>query len=304
MKSRIHYARQSALLLTFPQQMSIAGTMRDGWALRHSKRVSDVPDAHSGFSFCVRRLRWLLCDMIHRLGIHHLLVVCALLAAPSHSDAQLEPAVGTSKLEQILPLLSEAQSLQGRKRYIDALFKLDDAEKLAPERAEIYNIRGAIYLAAMLRDAKIAREQFTKARELQPTEMPPYFNLGEVDFVQQNWPDAQATFEDVLRRFPKLPLHVHHLVLFKILVSMAQQDKLADAEKLLVEHFTFLDDTPAYYFAKAVLAKRRNAERDCNDWLTKAQIIFKPNATSSYLDTLMESHIVDSLSVPNAGDSQ
>lgn len=242
--------------------------------------------------------------MIHRPVFSLLLVVCALLAVPEHGHAQSAPLAGTSKLEQIMPLLSEAQSLQGRKRYIDALFKLEEAEKLAPERAEVYNIRGAIYLAIMLRDANVAREQFSKARDLQPSEMPPYFNLGEVEFVQQHWADAQAKFEDVLKRFPKLPMHVHHLVLFKVLVCMAQQDKLDDAEKLLSEHFTFLDDTPAYYFAKAVLAKRRNAERDCNDWLTKAQIIFKANATSSYLDTLMESHIVDSLSVPNAGESQ
>jgi tetratricopeptide (TPR) repeat protein len=213
------------------------------------------------------------------------------------------PAQAQSTPDQINSLLTEAQSLQGRKRFLDAFAKLDEAEKIDPKRGEIYNIRGAIYLAAQVRDVDKARAEFTKARALHPDAMPPQFNLAETDFVSAKWPDAEKSFGALLTTFPKLPSNVRHLVIFKVLVSQVKQDKLDEAEKTLADNFTFMDDTPAYYFAKAVIALQRKDERSGNDWLTKAQIIFKQRETSSYLDSMMESHYIDSLSVTKPEES-
>ena len=63
------------------------------------------------------------------------------------------------------------------------------------------------------------------------------------------------------------------------------------------DHFTFMDDTPAYYFSKAVAALQQKDEKTGNAWLTKAQVIFTKADTNAYLDTLMEGHYLDSLSV-------
>lgn len=220
------------------------------------------------------------------------LLLLAACAAPSMLPAQAD------KTEQkVVDLLVEAQSLQGRKRYVDALAKLQEAESLAPARPEIYNVRGAIYLAAPTRDLDKAREQFTKARALNSAEMPPYFNLGEVDFVGGRWPECEQAFSEVLAKFPKLPASVRHLVLFKVLVAKVKQNKLDEAEKLLADSFTFMDDTPAYYFSKAVIAFQKKDDKTANDWLAKGQIIFKGEPSSAYLDSLMEAHYIDSLAV-------
>lgn len=199
--------------------------------------------------------------------------------------------------QKVVALLSEAQSLQARKRYVDALTKLDEAEAIAPSRAEIYNIRGAIYLAAPTRDLNKAREQFHKARALKPEEMPPYFNLAEVEFVAGQWPECEKAFAEVLTKFPKLPASVRHLIAFKVLLAKVKQEKFEEAEKLLADSFTFMDDTPAYYFSKAVIAFQKKDAKTANDWLTKGQIIFKGDASSAYVDSLMESHYIDSLAV-------
>jgi tetratricopeptide (TPR) repeat protein len=227
-----------------------------------------------------------------------LALLCCLLTAPA-----LLAADTNSEGEKINVLLAEAQSLQGRKRYIDAFAKLDEAEKLDPKRAEIYNIRGAIHLAQQVRDVKLAREQFEKARDLQPDAMPPYFNLAEVEFVRRDWPGVEVAFKDLLKRFPKLQQGIHHLVLFKVFIATVKQDKVADAEKFLAEHYTFMDDTPAYYFAKAVLAKHAKRDQEGNDWLTKGQLIFKGDASHAYVDSLMEAGFIDTLQAPAGADS-
>ncbi len=201
---------------------------------------------------------------------------------------------------KLATLLADAQSLQQYKRYFDALAKLDEAEQIDPKRAEIYNTRGAIYLAMPARDEKDlnkAREQFAKASALRPDDMPPYFNLAEVEFVSGKWPEAERAFDNILAKFPKLPNPLHHLVLFKKLVTLTKQDKLAEAEKLLTGHFSFMDDTPAYYFGKAAIAWQKKDAATGNQWLAKGRLIFKPQDASPYLDSLAEAHYIDSLSV-------
>ena len=199
----------------------------------------------------------------------------------------------------MVALLSEAQSLQGRKRYVDALAKLEEAEMVDPQRPEIYNIRGAIYLAAPVRDLGKAREQFTQATALKGDEMPPWFNLAEVEFVGGKWPACEKAFGDLLTKFPKLPTSVRHLVLFKMLVAKVKQDKLGEAEQMITDNFTFMDDTPAYYFAQAALEFHKDDKVKGQEWVTKVNQIFKNGENVPYLDTLMEAHWIPSLSVPD-----
>ena len=205
---------------------------------------------------------------------------------------------------EIDKLISEAQSLQMRKRYTDALAKLDEAEKLDAKRGEIYNVRGGIYVTAQLRDLERARAEFIKARDLLPGTLPPVFNLAEVDFVKHDWAAAEAAFKALLAQFPKLPAAAQHLVLFKTLVCLVKQDKIAEAQKLLEEHFTFMDDTPAYYFSKAILALQAKDTQKGNEWLFKGQKIFKPPHSTAYVDALVEARYIDELTLGKPDDAQ
>ncbi|MDB6137221.1 MAG: tetratricopeptide repeat [Verrucomicrobiaceae bacterium] len=212
-------------------------------------------------------------------------------AAPAEEKTAETPAV------KFNAVIREAQVLQQRKRFLDALMKLDEAEKIDPARAEIYNIRGAVYLSSQMRDFDKARAEFNKAREFDPEALPARFNLAEADFIQGRFAAGEKAFAGVLEKFPKLPISVRHMVLFKQIVCGLKQNKVAQAERLMNDNFTFMDDTPAYYFSKATVALQQKDEKTGNAWLRKSQVIFKKDDSSAYLDTLMEGHYLDSLAV-------
>jgi len=226
--------------------------------------------------------------------------LAALLAVPSLGLAQptTAPATDDGVKKQVTELLGEAYNLQTRKRFVDALSKLSEAEALDPKNPEVYNLRGSIYLGAQIRDIALARADFKKAKELSPDQVPPFFNLAETDFVAGDFAAAEAAFTALIEKFPRMPMSMRHLVHFKILVSMAKQQKLKEGEAYLAKHFGFLDDTPAYYFAKGVLAIENKRTAEGNEWMAKAQIIFKKPDNAPYLDSLMESQYIHSIDIP------
>jgi tetratricopeptide (TPR) repeat protein len=226
--------------------------------------------------------------------------LAAVLAVPSLGLAQsaTPPAAEDAVKKQVTELLGEAYNLQTRKRFVDALTKLGEAEALDPENPEVYNLRGSIYLGAQIRNVELARADFNKAKELSPDQIPPFFNLAETEFVAGNFAAAETSFTGLVEKFPRMPLSMRHLVHFKILVSMAKQQKLTEGEAYLAKHFGFLDDTPAYYFAKGVLAIENKRATEGNEWMAKAQIIFKKPDNAPYLDSLMESHYIHSIDIP------
>jgi len=234
-----------------------------------------------------------------------LLALLTLLVAPV-SDAQTpaQPSKPVSpEAQKALELMQEAYGLQNRKRYLDALMKLDEAEKLTPANPEIFNLRGSIFLSAQMRDIEKARAEFSKSQELQPEALPPRFNLAELEFVAGNFLAAERAFRGILQKFDTLPQPMRHMIQFKVLVALVKQKKVAEAESELKANFDFLDETPAYYFSKAVLALADGKEREGNEWLAKAQIIYKKPENLPYLDSLMETGYIHSVDIPTAAGS-
>lgn len=200
--------------------------------------------------------------------------------------------------------IQELQELQQKHRYVEAVTKLDELEAKHPDRPEFHNIRGSLYMSPALRDLDKAGECFDKALKLSPNELPPHFNKAELQLVKHDWPAAEAAFQQVLQKFPKLPLQVRHVVIFKLLVSEVKQGKIADAEKILSEHFTFMDDTPAYYFSKSAIAFQKKDEAQAHDWVKRAGGIFKQEEIAAYFDTLMEVRWVPNIGLPDTPKSE
>ncbi len=194
----------------------------------------------------------------------------------------------------------EIQELQQTNRFTEAIQKLDDLEEKYPDRAELVNMRGSLYMSNALRDLDKANEAFQRALQLSPDEFRIHFNLAEVQFVKHEWAKAAAAFQKMLDQFPKMPLAYRHMVLFKRLVCEVKQDQIAQAEKTLSDHFTFMDDTPAYYYSKAAVAFQRKAEAEAKDWISRANGIFKAQESHPYVDTLIEARWIPHLGVPEA----
>lgn len=194
----------------------------------------------------------------------------------------------------------EIQELQQKNRFSEALQKLDELEEKYPDRSELVNMRGSLYMTNALRDLDQANEAFQRALKLSPDEFRIHFNLAEVQFVKHDWAAASAAFQKLLDQFPKIPQAYRHMVIFKRLVCEVKQDQMSQAEKTLSEHFTFMDDTPAYYYSKAAVAFQRKAETEAKDWLSRAEGIFKAAESAPYVDTLIEARWIPHLGIPEA----
>jgi len=201
---------------------------------------------------------------------------------------------------ELQKLLGEAQDLQGRHRYFDALAKLDEAERIAPKDGNVFNIRGAIYLVPAVREFDKAEEQFKKALAIDPSALAPQFNLAELLFVKHSFPEAEVAFLKLLNDFPKIQMQVRHLIVFKALASQTLQGKIKEAEATQKTYFTFMDDTPAYYFAKASVAFGNKKDDEAKEWMEKANAIFKPQENAPYLDSLMEARLIPNIMLPPA----
>ena len=224
--------------------------------------------------FCLLATLWILA------GIS----VAQQAAAPLPADVMLQ--------------IQEVQELQVKQRYVEAMTKLDDLEARYPDRPELLNMRGSLYLTPALRDFAKAEEMFDKALKIAPNEFPLHFNKAELLFVKHDWPAAAKAFQKLLDDTPKLPMAYRHMVLFKRLVCEAKQDQIAAAEKTLADNFTFMDDSPAYYFGKAAIAFQKKEEAAAQDWVKRAGGIFKPAENSAYIDSFMEARWMPNIGLP------
>jgi Flp pilus assembly protein TadD len=230
--------------------------------------------------------------LVRKIGIVSLMVLlgqsAGIVCGADAADAKLRS------------LLGEAQSLQARHQYVDALLKLEELEKTYPDSADLFNIRGSILLAPSIRDFAAAEKAFQKAESLQPGGLAPMFNLGEVYFVKHDWAEAKRRFEKVRDAFPAANLAVRHLVMFKLVLCELKLEQVAAAEAIIASQFTFMDDTPAYYLSKAAVAFQKKDEAAANEWVDKARAIFGENQTVSYVDSLMEARWVVNIGLPPA----
>lgn len=198
--------------------------------------------------------------------------------------------------EKLRAIVSDVQELHAKKQFFEALEKLKSAEALAPENPLIPNIRGSIYTG--MRDFEKAKEAFEKAHTMLPDAFEPEFNLAELLYVQQRYAEAETAFAKIVEKHVKLREEVRHLAIFKEIVCELKLKKTAEAEKN-AKAFSFIDDTPAYYFTKAAFFFAAENEQGGREWLGKATSIFKPAQNAVYIDSLMEAKWIPSLTVPD-----
>ena len=183
-------------------------------------------------------------------------------------------------------------------KFTDALEKLDEVEALAPDTPHLPNLRGTIYLAPQLRDLDKAAALFDEAIRRSPGDMVPLFHKAELLYVRHDWQAAHVAFEKLLTDFPKTPMSIRHMILFKRLVCEVKLERLGDAEKTLKDSFTFMDDTAAYYYAQAALAFGRKDEAKAKEWLARAEGIYKKEDRTTYEDSLMEARWLPNIGLP------
>lgn len=216
-------------------------------------------------------------------------------AAP---EAKKSPPVS----EEVIKLLVEARELRLKHHYTESLLKLDEAEKLAPELPDIYALRGDIYLSPRRRDFDAALPQFQKAVELLPDSPLPKFNLAEYYFVKTDYATALDHFNKLVATFPKLPMVIRHLVHYKRVLCELKLGHRPAAEQIIADNFTFMDDTPAYYFCQAALSFDKSDNSKAQEWVQRGVAVFKRPACEPYYDSFKELRWVPDMDFGGAAD--
>lgn len=182
--------------------------------------------------------------------------------------------------------LSEADRVFQQKRIVEALAALDKAAAIFNDSPEIYNLRGSCYMEMRAFDKALAA--FLKAADYAKDNPSLAFNIGEVYFVTKQWQKSLESFQKVLKNTPGDNIALVRLIEFKILLCLKKLDQ-KDEVTILAEKYDFLDDSPFYYYAKAIIAYDKNDRVKAEEWLAIAGRIFKDSKiTAPWQDTLVE----------------
>ncbi len=231
------------------------------------------------------------------------LILPLLLLMLGVSAALAQTATKAPISDEVKKLLLEARDMRVKQRYSDALDKLDAAEKLNPNLADIYALRGDIYLAPRRRDFDLALPQFEKAAQLQPDSPLPKFNLAEYYFVKHDFTTALQSFTKLTSDYPKLPMVIRHLVHYKRALCELKLGHRPAADQIIAENFTFMDDTPAYYFCKAAIAFDSGDPNKGNEWVKRGVAVFKAPNCEPYYDAFKELRWVPDLDFATPPDA-
>ncbi|MFK7850289.1 MAG: tetratricopeptide repeat protein [Akkermansiaceae bacterium] len=181
---------------------------------------------------------------------------------------------------------SEAARYFQQKRIFECLEKVNEAEKLFENSPELLNLRGSCYVE--MRAFEKAMTAFDRALELNPKNTSIRFNVAEVHFVTKQWQKAHDLFQQIMKEIPESNISLGRLIEFKILLckkKMGQNDEVI----ILADKYDYQDDSPYYYYAKAALAYADDELLEAEQWLGRANRIFRdPAVIAPWQDTLVE----------------
>jgi hypothetical protein len=81
---------------------------------------------------------------------------------------------------------------------------------------------------------------------------------------------------------------IRHLVHYKRMLCELKLGHRQQAEQIVADQFTFMDDTPAYYFSKSAMAFELGDTAKANEWVQRGVAVFKGPACEPYYDAFKE----------------
>jgi Flp pilus assembly protein TadD len=228
------------------------------------------------------------------------------------------------KKKEFIKHMNEASRLVNTIRMQEALASVIKAELVLSDSFVLQNLKGAIYTKIRLFDE--AKACFNKAQKLFPGSFQPAFNLAEIEFVKQNFSQAEKMFESTVQLslaeekkikdyIATLPadtnpfmMNAYHnqastqagttsLLRFKILCCKLKQKQTAEAEKYFTDNFDYLEETPAYWLGKMAfdLSKKKIDNPLDNENLISARRIFPQPQIDIFWDSFKELDWVETL---------
>lgn len=206
------------------------------------------------------------------------------------------------KRREYLTLRANAHRYFSNKRTFETLMAIHEMRNIFEGDPIAYNLMGAIYVE--FRDFDKAREIFSKAVDMAGEDPKILFNLAELEFCDNQWVSSINHFESLLKKIEaQSDTDFARLVEFKILLcklalSKADNKVVTDDKKKeyfaqakqLANKYTYLLDSPYYYYANAALAFYEDDKATASNWIITAKKVFSnnPSLVTSWDDTMVE----------------
>jgi len=204
--------------------------------------------------------------MIHALGtLKTLIPILVVVLALGESVLAQSPQRANREAQA---LLQSAMGDFDKKKYDEALTKLNELGKKTPDDPFIMNLIGAAYTRK--KEYATAQQYFDKALEVQPNFFPAKFNVGEIMFLQRQYAEALAFFKKMLEADPR-----NELLQFKVFLCYLQLNQKDEASKAM-KQIKYPGDTPAWYYGQAAWESKEGNKKKAIEYLTGARYIFGP----------------------------
>ena len=197
--------------------------------------------------------------------------IAALLLALLSTGAAQEPApdpVADPLVMQRRLAMVLRQSTQHYEagEYQAALDRLGALQGPAGQDLSVLNLRGAIL--TKMGQYEEAAGLFQSILTTDPDYFPAAFNLGEVEFIRGDHAAALESFEQMRRRDPR-----NELVRFKVFLCRLLLGQNDEAQKM-ARGLIPAGNTPAWYYAQAMLARKAGDEKTAAKHLSVARSIY------------------------------
>ena len=194
-------------------------------------------------------------------------LLLALLSTAGAQEAAPDPASDPLLMQRRLAMVLR-QSTQHYEagEYQAALERLGALQGPAGQDLSVLNLRGAIMTKLGQHDE--AADLFRSILATDPDYFPAAFNLGEVEFIRGNHAAALEIFQGMRRRDPR-----NELVRFKVFLCQLLLGQDDDAQKM-AKGLVPAGNTPAWYYAQAMIARKAGDEKTASKHLSVAEAIY------------------------------
>lgn len=179
---------------------------------------------------------------------------------------------------RIAMVIRQSSNLFDAGQYAAALERLGSLSGASAKDPAALNLRGAILTKLGKFDE--ARQIFNLALEADPNSFPAAFNLGELDFIQSDYPAAQAVFQSLLNRDPR-----NELLRLKVVACELLVGNETGGQRVAVALIP-AGQTPAWYYAQAMMAQKQGQLGAAKKYIASARAIYGEDACKLFDESI------------------
>jgi tetratricopeptide (TPR) repeat protein len=179
-----------------------------------------------------------------------------------------------------------------KNKFITSMVTISDAQSIFPNDIDLLYCYGLCY--ATIHDVDSAIQYYNKVLEINPYHVPSRLNLIEINFFAGRYEETAAQIElssEMLksRGVKKPPIFDFKYLITITKLSQESPEKYEAEIKRLRGLYTYLDDNPYYYYAKALKEFDKGNRMEGLTWIKKASLIFNnPILITGWNKTLLD----------------